>query len=97
MGEEGGFDAVAVQRYPQVETINHVHTAGNSSGIVDGSAAVLVGSKRFGGKGPILDDLEWDVKIYLALGGALHDVTREAGDDAREHPHTGKDGGGLEA
>ena len=31
-------------------------------------------SKRFGGKGPVLDDLEWDVKIYLALGGALHDV-----------------------
>jgi len=46
MGEEAGFDAVAIQRYPQVETINHVHTAGNSSGIVDGAAAVLVGSKR---------------------------------------------------
>jgi acetyl-CoA C-acetyltransferase len=46
MGEEAGFDAVAIQRYPQVEAINHVHTAGNSSGIVDGSAAVLVGSKR---------------------------------------------------
>jgi acetyl-CoA C-acetyltransferase len=46
MGEEGGFDAVAIQRYPQVETIHHVHTAGNSSGIVDGSVAVLVGSKR---------------------------------------------------
>ena len=46
MGEEGGFDAVAIQRYPQVETIHHVHTAGNSSGIVDGAAAVLLGSKR---------------------------------------------------
>ena len=46
MGEEGGFDAVAMQRYPQVETIHHVHTAGNSSGIVDGAAAMLVGSKR---------------------------------------------------
>jgi acetyl-CoA C-acetyltransferase len=46
MGEEAGFDAVAIQRYPQVEAINHVHTAGNSSGIVDGAAAVLVGSKR---------------------------------------------------
>jgi len=46
MGEEGGFNAVALQRYPQVETINHVHTAGNSSGIVDGAAAVLVGSRR---------------------------------------------------
>jgi acetyl-CoA C-acetyltransferase len=46
MGEEGGFDAVALQRYPEVESINHVHTAGNSSGIVDGAAAVLVGSRR---------------------------------------------------
>jgi acetyl-CoA C-acetyltransferase len=46
LGEEAGFDAVAIQRYPQVETINHIHTAGNSSGIVDGAAAVLVGSKR---------------------------------------------------
>ncbi len=44
-GREGGFDAVAMQRYPQVEAINHVHTAGNSSGIVDGAAAVLVASK----------------------------------------------------
>jgi acetyl-CoA C-acetyltransferase len=37
---------VALQRYPQVEAINHVHTAGNSSGIVDGAAAVLVGSRK---------------------------------------------------
>ena len=48
MGEMGGFDAVAVQRYPEVETINHVHTPGNSSGIVDGAAAVLIGSKEAG-------------------------------------------------
>jgi acetyl-CoA C-acetyltransferase len=46
MGEAGGFDAVALQRYPEVETIHHVHTAGNSSGIVDGAAAVLVGSRK---------------------------------------------------
>lgn len=39
-----GFDAVALQRYPEVERLNHVHTAGNSSGIVDGAALVLVGS-----------------------------------------------------
>jgi acetyl-CoA C-acetyltransferase len=45
MGEAGGFNAVALQRYPEVETIHHVHTAGNSSGIVDGAAAVLVGSR----------------------------------------------------
>jgi acetyl-CoA C-acetyltransferase len=50
MGEEGGFDAVAIMRYPQVESINHVHTAGNSSGIVDGAAAMLVGSKRMAKK-----------------------------------------------
>jgi acetyl-CoA C-acetyltransferase len=43
MGEMG-YDAVAIQRYPQVERIKHVHTPGNSSGIVDGAAAVLIGS-----------------------------------------------------
>jgi acetyl-CoA C-acetyltransferase len=46
LGEQGGFTAVALQRYPEVESINHVHTAGNSSGIVDGAAAVLLGSKK---------------------------------------------------
>jgi acetyl-CoA C-acetyltransferase len=49
-GEQAGFDAVAIQRYPEVERINHVHHAGNSSGIVDGAAAVLVGSKAIGEK-----------------------------------------------
>jgi acetyl-CoA C-acetyltransferase len=48
MGEMAGFDAVAVQRYPEVESVNHVHTPGNSSGIVDGAAAVLVGSAEAG-------------------------------------------------
>ncbi len=43
-----GFDAVALQRYPQVERIHHVHHAGNSSGIVDGATAVLVGSEAAG-------------------------------------------------
>ena len=43
-----GFDAIAQQRYPEVEAINHVHHAGNSSGIVDGAAAVLVGNKDMG-------------------------------------------------
>lgn len=47
-GEMGGFDAVAIQRHPEVEAINHVHHAGNSSGIVDGAAAVLLGSKKAG-------------------------------------------------
>ena len=48
MGEMAGFDSVAVQRYPEVELVNHVHTPGNSSGIVDGAAAVLIGSKAAG-------------------------------------------------
>ena len=43
-----GFDSVALQRYPQLERITHVHHAGNSSGIVDGAAAVLVGSEAAG-------------------------------------------------
>lgn len=43
-----GFDAVALQRYPQVERIHHVHHAGNSSGIVDGATAVLIGSEAAG-------------------------------------------------
>ncbi len=47
-GQQGGFDAVALQRYPEVEFIDHRHTAANSSGIVDGAAAVLVGSAEAG-------------------------------------------------
>ncbi len=45
-----GFDAVALLKYPHLERINHVHHAGNSSGIVDGAAAILVGSADFGAK-----------------------------------------------
>jgi acetyl-CoA C-acetyltransferase len=48
MGEMGGFDAVAVQAHPEIEAVNHVHHAGNSSGIVDGAAAVLLGSRAAG-------------------------------------------------
>jgi acetyl-CoA C-acetyltransferase len=48
MPGEFAFDAVAQQRYPEVEQINHVHHAGNSSGIVDGAAAVLMGTKEAG-------------------------------------------------
>lgn len=50
MGEAAGFDTVAIQRYPEVEAIQHIHHAGNSSGIVDGAAAILVGSKEMGEK-----------------------------------------------
>jgi len=48
IGEIGGFDEVALQKYHWVEKINHVHTGGNSSGIVDGAALVLVGSEAAG-------------------------------------------------
>jgi acetyl-CoA C-acetyltransferase len=50
MGEMGGFDSVAVQKHPEVEFVNHVHHAGNSSGIVDGAAAVLLGNSKAGKK-----------------------------------------------
>ena len=48
IGEMGGFNAVAVQAHPEVEAVNHVHHAGNSSGIVDGASVVLMGSKKGG-------------------------------------------------
>lgn len=48
MGQMGGFDAVAIDRYPEIEAINHVHHAGNSSAIVDGAAIALIGSKVAG-------------------------------------------------
>ena len=48
MGEQAGVNSVALQRFPEVEKINHVHHAGNSSGIVDGSAAVLIGNEEAG-------------------------------------------------
>ena len=50
MGEMGGFDAVALQKYHWVEKINHVHTPGNSSGIVDGAALVAIGNEATGDK-----------------------------------------------
>lgn len=48
MGEQGGFDFVATEKYPHVDAIDHVHHAGNSSGIVDGAALLLVGNERVG-------------------------------------------------
>ena len=48
IGEMGGFDAVALQKYHHVEKINHVHSAGNSSGIVDGAGLVLIASEEAG-------------------------------------------------
>jgi len=48
MGDFAGFDAVAIQRYPELERLEHVHHAGNSSGVVDGATAVLLGSREAG-------------------------------------------------
>ena len=42
-----GFDQVALMKYPHLEAIDHIHHAGNSSGIVDGAAALLIGNKAF--------------------------------------------------
>ena len=50
LAEMAGFDAVAVQAHPEIESITHVHHAGNSSGIVDGAAALLIGSKEAGAR-----------------------------------------------
>ena len=50
VGKMAGFDEVAIQKYPEIEKINHVHHAGNSSGIVDGAALVLLGNKEIGEK-----------------------------------------------
>lgn len=48
MGQMAGFDDVAIQKYPEVAKINHVHHAGNSSAIVDGAAIALIGNKEIG-------------------------------------------------
>jgi len=66
MGEMG-FDSVAIQRYPQVERITHVHTPGNSSGIVDGAAAVLIGTEA---KGKALGLAPRARIVAVALSGA---------------------------
>jgi acetyl-CoA C-acetyltransferase len=63
---QGGFDAVALHKYPQLEAIEHVHTGGNSSGIVDGAAAVLLGNEEFGtkvGKKP-----RARIKAFVSMG-----------------------------
>ena len=67
MGEMGGFDAVALQKYHWVEKINHVHTPGNSSGIVDGASMLLIGNEESGSK----QGLEPRARILAtALSGA---------------------------
>jgi acetyl-CoA C-acetyltransferase len=66
MGEAGGFNAVAVQAHPEIEEINHVHHAGNSSGIVDGAAAVLIGNKEAGAKAGLKPRAR--IKAFVNIG-----------------------------
>ena len=66
MGKTYGFDGVALQKYPEVERINHVHTPGNSSGIVDGAAAVLIGTKEAGEKAGLKPRAR--IKSFASIG-----------------------------
>ena len=65
-GEAGGFDSVAVAAHPDVEAVEHVHHAGNSSGIVDGAAAVLVASKRAGKRAGLTPRAK--IRAYANIG-----------------------------
>ena len=69
MGEQAGFDAVAIQGHPEVESINHVHHAGNSSGIVDGASAVLVGNKEVGARANLKPRAK--IRAFTSLGSDL--------------------------
>lgn len=66
MGEQNGLDAVMLQRYPQVESIAHIHTGGNSSGIVDGAVAVLIGSREFGVRAGLTPRAR--IRSYASIG-----------------------------
>jgi acetyl-CoA C-acetyltransferase len=66
MGKNYGFDGVALQKYPEVERINHVHTPGNSSGIVDGAAAVLIGTREAGEKAGLKPRAR--IKSFASIG-----------------------------
>ena len=66
MGEKYGYDSVALQRYPQVEQIHHIHHAGNSSGIVDGAAAVLVGNAEAGSRLGLMPRAR--IRAFAAIG-----------------------------
>jgi acetyl-CoA C-acetyltransferase len=66
LGEVAGFDAVAVAAHPDVEAVEHVHHAGNSSGIVDGAAAVLVASKRAGKRAGLTPRAK--IRAYTNIG-----------------------------
>jgi acetyl-CoA C-acetyltransferase len=69
MGEMGGFDAVAIAAHPDVESVNHVHHAGNSSGIVDGASAILLGSQEGGRKIGLKPRAR--IKAFASIGSDL--------------------------
>jgi acetyl-CoA C-acetyltransferase len=71
MGEMGGFDAVATQAHPEVESVTHVHHAGNSSAIVDGAAAVLVGNAEGGRKAGLKPRARIRAYAHIGSGTAL--------------------------
>lgn len=66
MTQRNGYDAVVMHRYPEVEAIRHVHTGGNSSGIVDGAAAVLLGNEEFGRRAGIKPRAR--VRAFTSIG-----------------------------
>ena len=66
MGKNYGFDGVALQKYPEFDRINHVHTPGNSSGVVDGAAAVLIGTKEAGEKAALKPRAR--IKSFASIG-----------------------------
>lgn len=69
MGEMGGFDAVAIQSHPEIESVNHVHHAGNSSQISDGASAVLIGNARIGKKTGLKARAR--IKAYAHIGSEV--------------------------
>ncbi|MGJ3263431.1 MAG: acetyl-CoA C-acetyltransferase [Salinarimonas sp.] len=69
MGDMAGFDAVAIAAHPDVEAVRHVHHAGNSSGIVDGAAAVLVGSRKAGEMASLTPRAR--IKAFASIGSDL--------------------------
>lgn len=66
MGDKAGYDAVAQYRYPDIEAIQHVHTGGNSSGIVDGAAAILIGNRAFGRKTGLMPRAR--IRAFTSIG-----------------------------
>ncbi len=66
IGKNFGFDAIAIQKYSHLERINHIHTAGNSSAIVDGAAAVLVGTKNAGKSAGLKPRVR--IKAFASIG-----------------------------